>query len=251
MIRLFISHSAKDAPIAERLIELVQAALNLPASSIRCTSVDGYRLPGGASTDDQLRTETLECDAFIGLVSPNSIKSMYVAFELGARWGAGKHLLPVLAPGVRASILDGPLTGLNALKSDSRPQLQQFMHDLAQHLGMQTQSPAAYDRFIDRILELPLSKPDRQDIAVETDDSLHEIQIEIMKIMPNMARGEATVDRIARQLQITHGKAEYYLTELCHPIDLLTWVGNMDRNIPSFYEVTHKGQGWLVERGLL
>jgi hypothetical protein len=154
-LRLFVSHSGKDAVIAERLIELIQNALNLPASAIRCTSVDGYRLPGGAHTDEQLRAETLGADAFIGLVSPHSVCSMYVAFELGARWGANNHLLPILAPGVDDSVLEGPLTGLNTLRSDSRPQLHQMIQELAQHLGITPASPAAYERYIDRILELP------------------------------------------------------------------------------------------------
>jgi len=122
-LRLFVSHSAKDTAIAAALIELIRNALNLPASAIRCTSVDGYRLPGGTNTDDQLRKETLAADAFIGLVSPHSMQSLYVAFELGARWGADNHLLPILVPGVDASVLDGPLTGLNALSCDSAAQL--------------------------------------------------------------------------------------------------------------------------------
>lgn len=251
MIRLFISHSAKDASVAERLIELIQAALNLPASAIRCTSVDGYGLPGGASTEDQLRLETQDSDAFIGLVSPNSLRSMYVAFELGARWGANKHLIPVLAPGVDASILDRPLAGLNALKADSRPQLQQLVNDLATQLGIQTESPAAYDRFVDRILELPPGKPDAQSPDEKSANQLHDIQIQIMKLMPNMARGEATVDRIAGQLQLTHEKANYYLTELCYPQELLTWVGPANPDVPSVYELTQKGRGWLIAHGLL
>ena len=153
-LRLFVSHSAKDAPIAEGLIELIQNALNLPASAIRCTSVDGYRLPGGANTNEQLRAETLRAEAFIGLVSPHSVRSMYVAFELGARWCANKHLLPILAPGVEASVLEGPLNGLNALRSDSRPQLHQMIDDLAEHFGITPASPAAYERYIERILKL-------------------------------------------------------------------------------------------------
>ncbi|MGB6042770.1 MAG: toll/interleukin-1 receptor domain-containing protein [Pirellulales bacterium] len=158
-LRLFVSHSAKDAAIAEALIELTQNALNLPASAIRCTSVDGYRLPGGAKTDEQLCKETLAAEAFIGIVSPHSLRSLYVAFELGARWGAKKHLLPVLAPGVDSSVLEGPLAGLNALRSDNRSQLHQMIDDLGKHLGITPASPAAYERYIDRILKLPHDNP--------------------------------------------------------------------------------------------
>lgn len=252
LIQLFISHSGKDAIVAERLIELLQVGLNLPASAIRCTSVDGYRLPGGADTDDQLRTEALAAATFIGLVSANSLRSMYVAFELGGRWGANKHLLPVLAPGVAASVLEGPLDGLNALSCGSRSQLHQLVQDLGKELGVDPASPAAYDRYVDRILELPPCTPqaDWPDAKASASD-LHEIENEIMKLMPNMARGEATVDRVAGLLQITSGKAEFCLNELSRKHELLTWVGNMNRDVPSFYELTHKGQGFLIEHELL
>ena len=56
-IQLFISHSSADVDVAAALIDLLRSALNLPATAIRCTSVDGYRLPGGADTNAQLRRE--------------------------------------------------------------------------------------------------------------------------------------------------------------------------------------------------
>jgi len=160
-LRLFISHSAKDAVIAEALIELLRDALGLPAEAIRCTSVDGYRLPGGADTDEQLRSETHSADAFIGLISPNSLASLYVAFELGARWGAGKYLVPVLAPGVSVSVMDGPLIGLNALRLDNASQLHQLIQELAAELGVPATSPATYQRYINRILTLPVHLTDQ------------------------------------------------------------------------------------------
>ena len=49
---IFISHSGQDQQIASVLIDLLRAATNIPPTRIRCTSVDGYRLPGGASTDE-------------------------------------------------------------------------------------------------------------------------------------------------------------------------------------------------------
>ncbi len=153
-LRLFISHSGKDAVIAEALIELIKSGLELPASAIRCTSVNGYRLSGGAKTDEQLRIETLSAHAFVGLISPNSIGSMYVAFELGARWGAGKHLMPILAPGVDASILEGPLSGLNALSCDSDAQLHQMISDLGNYLELTPVATEVYVRYVGKILKL-------------------------------------------------------------------------------------------------
>ena len=106
-LKLFVSHSTADAPLAEALVELFRSALNLPAEAIRCTSVEGYRLPGGANVDEQLRSEVNSAKACVGIISRQSIQSPYVLLELGARWGPKLHLLPVLAPGNGPEVLDG------------------------------------------------------------------------------------------------------------------------------------------------
>lgn len=84
-ILVLISHSSKDAPLAEALINLLRSGLGLLASQIRCSSVDGYRLPAGVNTGDKLRNEIKSAKVLIGLLTPNSLTSTYVLFELGAR----------------------------------------------------------------------------------------------------------------------------------------------------------------------
>lgn len=153
-LRLFISHSAADADIAAAVIDLLRAALNLEAGEIRCTSVDGYRLPAGASTDDRLRREVYESAVFIGLVSKRSMASPYVVFELGARWGAGRQLIPLLAPGTSPSQLGGPLQGINALSCDSNSQLLQLVSDVGRALGIQPDTPSSYTRKVEQIIGL-------------------------------------------------------------------------------------------------
>lgn len=157
-MRIFISHSSQDAVLAEALIELLRDSFRLPARDIRCTSVDGYRLPAGASTDEQLKREVSEAEAFIGIISPASLKSAYVIFELGARWGSGKHLAPLLAPGLGTAALEGPLRGINALRADSAAQLHQVVDEVAELLGLATESAAAYQKRIDRIVSLRSSQ---------------------------------------------------------------------------------------------
>ncbi len=151
-IRLFISHASDDKVLAERLIDLFRAALNLPASAIRCTSVNGYRLPAGADTDAQLRQEVHETDAFIGIVSAASIRSLYVLFELGARWGARRPLFPLLAPGTPASVLGRPLNGLNALEAGDAGQIHQLVTDVARELGLSVESPAVFQKHVDAVI---------------------------------------------------------------------------------------------------
>ena len=152
MIQIFLSHSGQDALLAGLLVDLLKTALTLRASEIRCTSVEGYRLPGGADTAEQLREELLTSPAFIGLISPQSFSSAYVLFELGARWGANKRLVPLLAPGVESSILRGPIADLNALRCDVMAQLHQLVHDVATHLGREIEPPAVYQSKADAIM---------------------------------------------------------------------------------------------------
>jgi hypothetical protein len=155
---VFISHSSRDEPVAVRLIALIRTAVNLPADKIRCTSVDGYRLPAGISTNDRIRKEVHDSKAFIALITPNSLPSAYVLFELGARWGAEKPLIPLLASGAETRHLKEPLSAFNALTCSNAAQLHQFVHDLGEILGVSLDSAAAYQDYIQALVE-ESSKP--------------------------------------------------------------------------------------------
>lgn len=151
-IIIFISHSSKDVEIAEKLVELLRNALGIKSDDIRCTSVDGYRLPGGASTNDQLKEEIYNSKSFIGLITPNSLESNYVLFELGARWGAKKQLIPLLAGGSDAGDLVGPLSDTNALSCSNRSQMLQLISELSEFLNSETEKVEFYSKFVDDLV---------------------------------------------------------------------------------------------------
>ena len=102
-IRIFVSHSSEDATLTRALVKLLRSALNLNPEEIRATSVDGSRLPGGADTDEQLLADLRQAEVAVGIISSASLDSLYVAWELGARWGLGKRMIPVMARGVSPS----------------------------------------------------------------------------------------------------------------------------------------------------
>jgi hypothetical protein len=151
---VFVSHSSGDAPIALALIELLRAALDIPAERIRCTSVDGYRLPAAASIDDQLRNEIFNAKSFIALITRSSLQSTYVLFELGARWGVGQHLSPVLAAGIVPSELHAPLTSINAVSCENQAQIFQLVGDIGDSLEKHAGNPASYQRHVDNLIEV-------------------------------------------------------------------------------------------------
>jgi hypothetical protein len=152
-ISVFISHNSRDEKLASMLIGLIRSALNLSSEAIRCTSVEGFLLPAGMPIAEQLRKEVLESKAFIALLTPSSVESAYVLFELGARWGSGKPMIPLLANGEPGQLMKGPLSVISALRCDRTAQLQQFVQELARHLESNMERPAVYQKSIEAIVE--------------------------------------------------------------------------------------------------
>ena len=153
-IRVFISHSNNDVKVAKLLIDLLRKALNLESSDIRCTSVDGYRITGGASVDDTVRTEVHDTELLIGLITHNSLESAYVMFELGARWGVGMPMIPLLSSGATTDDLGGPLAGRNALDASQIAQLHQLIQDAGRHLSITPDQPSSYSEAIEELAKM-------------------------------------------------------------------------------------------------
>jgi hypothetical protein len=158
-IRIFMSHSSADRELAAALIDLLRDALALPPEHIRCTSVDGYRLPSGANTNEQLRAEIHESETFIALLTAASITSTYVLFELGARWGVGRHWALLTARGLSGGDLREPLKTHNALDASSEAQIDQFLAELADRLGIKLTIRSAWGAKVRRVAELANAPP--------------------------------------------------------------------------------------------
>lgn len=151
-ITLFISHSARDAAVAKALVSLFEKALKISARQIRCTSVDGYRLSVGASTNEVLRTEVFGATLFVALLTPGSLSSPYVLFELGARWGSRRPLFPVLACGATSGDLPEPLSGINALSASTTDQVRQLVEDAAAALAATVEPMAVFSAEIEALV---------------------------------------------------------------------------------------------------
>jgi hypothetical protein len=164
--RVFISHSSNDFIVVKALVELLRFALGLPSDQIRCTSLDGYRLPAGVHVDTQIRREVNGSELLLGVISPNSMSSLYVAVELGARWGTERPLLPLLA-NVDASVLGAPLSSLNALSLNQHGEVLQLVGDVARHLRLPSPRPEGY---LDKVQALIKACQDQASIDTELGD---------------------------------------------------------------------------------
>ena len=204
MLKVFISHSSNDAELAAGLVNLIRSALNLSAREIRCTSVEGYKLSGGADTDETIRDELLEAPVFVGLISDASFESAYVLFELGARWGAKKRLVPLLAHGVETSILKGPISGINALRCDKEADLYQFVGEASEHLEINAESPAAYQSLIKAVANgQPKESPPPEP---HPDDQIVAFRADFLKFLRRL-KAEWRVERVNEEYEIDGGQA--------------------------------------------
>src|ERR1041385_2032191 len=83
---LFISHSCKDDELVARLIDVLCAATKLRTHDIVCSSVEGCRLPSGANIPESVHDLARKTGSFLAILTPRSIESDWVLYELGARW---------------------------------------------------------------------------------------------------------------------------------------------------------------------
>ncbi len=101
MTKIFISYSSSDHEYAQSLADELQ-------KQNYDVWVDTEVQPGS-----DWRTEITQAlqssDAFVMIVSPESIARRNSLIELGMAWGLGKTIVPVLAPGASISDMELPL----------------------------------------------------------------------------------------------------------------------------------------------
>lgn len=256
-IRLFISHSSKDSLFVQSLIDLIRAALNLGSSEIRCTSIDGYRLPGGANTSEQLKQEVHSAETFIGIISSESITSVYVVFELGARWGANRTLIPLIAPGTNTDVLKGPLKEINALSSN-RSQLHQLLHQLSQELNTTLEPSASFERLIDNILNIEIPSPNtKQTLPVPTEHNKtpsteeEKLKLAIWKLdESNYDKHGYSLELIADKTELSIPKCQLVLNNLVKNqyLEHKKWFGTING---IRYLLKDKGRNYLLDNNIV
>jgi hypothetical protein len=253
VISVFISHSHQDVDLVKLLIDLLRSALNLPSSQIRATSVDGFRLPGGANTTEQLRFEVQSAKVLVGIISQASLKSAYVTFELGARWGSGKPMIPLLTPDVGPESLAGPLQGINALSCRSSAQLHQFVEEMAGHLNVALDRPAAYQKCVDDIRDLqsgltsiPSDGSSLDALPLRLSDAARDLLLAATRD----ENGVVIRSRTATGLHITTNQIDFVADR--DPKTEARWYEALDELIKSGFVQDRNGKGnvfWLTSLG--
>lgn len=164
-IDVFISHSANDEQLAVGLCDLICRALKVDGQRIRCTSVAGHKLPGGADIASRLREEIRSCRVFLAILTEASDASAYVMAEIGARWMAGGHAVILRGADFHPSQVRGPFADTNSLSLDSDGDLLQMVRELAHILSVAQAPPESYSRQLRTLVRVSVP-PDRRPTAV-------------------------------------------------------------------------------------
>lgn len=184
-IDIFISHSSKDIEVVEQFIELLIKAFKIDESKIRCTSVPRFKLPSGSNVDNTLKNEISASKAFIGFITEKSLDSVYVLFELGARWGSEMKFRLITADQATFKLVKPPLSNHHIICISNRTELYQILDEIQQDLSCKQYNAKNIEKEIVKLLET-ISNKNKDEVAQisikQTQNSgFSKIEIEILK----------------------------------------------------------------------
>jgi hypothetical protein len=185
---------------------------------------------------------------FVGLISRSSFASAYVLFELGARWGAQKTLMPLLAPGFDKGQLRGPVANLNALACE-RVQLHQLLEDIADTLGTRCEPTSSWQRALSRILDhAPESSAAEVEATPPADEPVGGDELAILQVIAGGTTEGVPVAGLAQALRWNENKVEHHAQRVVQRgyIEAQPYYG-----CGAVYALTPAGRRFLADSGLL
>jgi hypothetical protein len=112
MKQIFLSYARDDYPFAHRLV-----------GALRDVGVTGWMdnadIAAGTALGEAMRSAIKNSSAVVVLVSPTSLKSRWVEFEIGAGLALGKQMIPIVVEGDWAALPE-PLRNLQVLDARNK-----------------------------------------------------------------------------------------------------------------------------------
>jgi hypothetical protein len=125
---VFISHSSLDAWIAKVMAEKIQAL------GAECW-IDEKDLAGGDVIVEDIIRGIDACDEATVLISPNSVKSQWVSFEIGGVRAQHKRVTPVLN-----NVRPQQMAPMRDLKGFDLNRFDQFLRELRKRINEKARS---------------------------------------------------------------------------------------------------------------
>ena len=145
MRHVFISHSHANKDVAKSFVDYLLASLKIAdPKSIVCTSVPGHMVTG-RSIHELLREKANDSGVFFVLITPSSLESGWVAFEMGAAWAMNRMTIPILGPEITHAELPEPARmwpSVQIKEPDAAGQLVDRVSDAADELHLDMSADA-------------------------------------------------------------------------------------------------------------
>lgn len=150
---LFISHSEQDQDLVLDFIELLHEIFTMEEINIICTSIPKYSIRPGVDINQYLKNCIQECDMVLGFITPNSMQSAYVLFELGGAWVAEKAVIPILCHTTGLELVRQPLKSIQAVKGYDYNSFSEFvLNDLASSFNLVVKDDFVPNQIIQRLV---------------------------------------------------------------------------------------------------
>lgn len=127
---IFISHAAKDKPLVDLFVDLLQTGADISSSVIFCSSLEGLGIPSGKNFIEYLKGQLGSPKVVICVISENYLASRFCLCELGASWILAHNILPLIVPPINISDIKGILTGVQVHKIIDKDGLNEFIQEL-------------------------------------------------------------------------------------------------------------------------
>ena len=114
-IKIFISHSHGDKPVADALVDLIEHCCDVNAAEVFCSSVEGLGGENGKILSEDVKEKLLESTFVITYLTKNYRNSEFCLAELGAVWilSEKKKFIPLKDPSVSKDIFHGVVAGVH------------------------------------------------------------------------------------------------------------------------------------------
>jgi hypothetical protein len=110
-VHIFLSYASEDKNRAAELINQLAQRPNLHVFT-------ADKMSAGEDWQSRIKKELSASDFFLVLLSPTSIQSKWVQFELGAAWGLNKFIIPVVTSHDLVNKIPVELAGLQIVEME-------------------------------------------------------------------------------------------------------------------------------------
>jgi hypothetical protein len=165
--QIFISHRHKDEEVVRAFVGVLESAFDLRSDDLRCTSLQPYDLKPGDKTSEKLRADIEGAKLVIGMIGPDTSESEYVLFELGASWGLGVPIFPLLIGKASHVHVPGPFKERHSVSLCEERDCHQLVDDIADKttLKRRTRASGSISSAIKKLVELSDSYAPRTNVA--------------------------------------------------------------------------------------